>query len=314
VIVYPWEQEKKAQTLGERLGALGTRANIVGTAGFPVAIAYRVAAKGLPDAQNPLTALARGGAFIQPQKVERAVWGDQMELLGYSIDAADTAKRNLEVILFLHALEPMSDDYTFSVKVRDEKDRVWGQEDKWAGDSSYATTQWSVGDVVIEKFYPGLNACAPAGDYRITVEAYDPKTMQVLALADRNSHAVELGTTRADASPSNRLEDLEPEQTLDAEVAPQAHLLGMTLTPKEARAGDPFSLSLFWRGVGDGTTTRRVSIRMGSVTLVEKNITLPTDGRGLCTLFDLQVPRDIAPGASPVFVNDVKVSTLNVSR
>ena len=141
VIVYPWEQDKKAQTLGARLGALGVRSEIVGAAGFPVAVAYRVAARDLPDAKDPFSALARGGDFIKPQQTEHAVWLDRLQLIGYSEMAADSPKRNLEVTLFLRVLQPLSEDDTFSLKVRDAQDRAWGQEDKWPGDNSYATSQ-----------------------------------------------------------------------------------------------------------------------------------------------------------------------------
>jgi hypothetical protein len=247
------------------------------------------------------------------------VWDHSFAVLGYSIDAADAAKRNLQVTLFFHALKPMSEDYTFSVKVRDAKDRVWGQEDKWAGNNSYATTQWSPGDVVVEKFYPGLNACAPAGEYRVTVEAYNPKTAQVLALSDRDGNSMSLGTTRAEASPGNLYEHLEPEQTIDVEVAPQARLLGFTLTPDQARAGDPFSLALFWRGIGDGKQALRAVVKWRDASkrdfvLADKDVTLPMDGRGLCTLLDLTVPQDALAGAGAILVNDVRIGTVQVTR
>jgi hypothetical protein len=240
-------------------------------------------------------------------------------LIGYTVDAADAAKRNLEVTLLFHALTPMTEDYTFSVKVRDARDRVWGQEDKWTGDNSYETTRWSAGDVIVEKFYPGLNACAPAGEYRVSVETYDPKTMQVLRLIGRQGNSVELQATRVEASPSNRLEDLDPEQALDVEVAPQARLMGYTLPSNEARVGDPFSFSLFWRGVGDGKQARRAVIRLHDASrrdfvLSDKSVTLPTDGRGLCTFFDLEIPTDAASGAGMLFVNDTQITTIRVTK
>jgi 4-amino-4-deoxy-L-arabinose transferase-like glycosyltransferase len=178
--VFPAEQEKRAQTMLARLGTLGAREQLIGSNGAPLGWVVRVPAQNLPTLESPLSALSRGGDFLQPQHTTRAVWGDALELLGYSVEASDAAKRNLEVTLFLRAMAPMNEDYTFSVKVRDEKGRVWGQEDKWAGTNSYATRQWSVGDVVIERFYAGLSACAPAGAYRLTVEVYEPRTMRVL--------------------------------------------------------------------------------------------------------------------------------------
>ncbi|CAG0941992.1 hypothetical protein ANRL1_00773 [Anaerolineae bacterium] len=317
LIVYPWEQEKKAQKLGERLGALGAREVITGSAGFPVALAYRVPAQNLPDEKNPLAALAHGGDFIQPQKTIRAVWNDSLELLGYSVDALDAPQRNLEVTLFFHALKPMADDYTFSVKARDDRERTWGQDDKWAGDNSYATSVWSPGDLIVEKFYPGLNACAPAGDYRVTIEVYNPKTMQTLALSDRDGSSLVLDMTHARTSQGNRIEDLEISQPLDLQIAP-SRLLGYTLTPNELRAGDPFSLSLYWRGQGNGATLR-ATIRLRDAAkrdmlLAEQDLAIPADGRGLCALFDVRVPSDLAPGMGALFVNGIKITDVNINK
>ena len=316
---FPLEQAAKAAKLSERLGALATRETVFGSTGEQLLIVYRVRVDDLPDLQTPLDALARGSDFAKPQNTSRVMWGDAFELVGFTIDAVDAAKRNLEVTLFFHALKAIDADYTFSVKVRDAKDRVWGQEDKWAGDNSYETTRWSAGDVIVEKFYPGLNACAPAGEYRVSVEAYNPKTMQVLAMTGTQGNSVELGGTRAEASSGNLYEHLDPEQALDAEVAPQARLLGYTLTPSEARAGDPFSFSLFWRGVGDGTQTRRAVIRLRDATqrdfvLSDKSVTLPIDGRGLCAFFDFQVPSDVASGVGVLFVNDTQITTMKVIK
>jgi hypothetical protein len=316
LFAFPWEQEKKIQTMAERLGALGSREELDGSNGGKLLLIYRVLAQNLPDAQHPLDALARGGAFIQPQHIEHAVWDNKFELLGYSVDAADSAKRNLEVTLFFHALEAMHTDYTFSVKVRDARDRTWGQEDKWAGDNSYNTTVWSPGDVIVEKFYPGLNACAPAGDYRITVEAYDPRTLQVLRRSDGAGNLITLGTTHADASPSNRLEDLAPDQTLNEKVGDGLWLIGYTLTPNEASAGDSFSLSLFWRGAAQGST-EPIAVRLQdaakrALTLTQGNINVPVDGRGVCTFYELTLPAGVQPGAASLWVNDSKFAELTV--
>src|SRR5581483_7559179 len=114
----------------------------------------RVPTENLPDAANPIPTLQRGGEFLQTDQFTRVQWQANLELIGYSIEASDKAGRNLMVTLFMHALAPIANDYTFSVQVVDDKQRVWGQEDKWAGDNSYATSQWKAGDVIVERFYP----------------------------------------------------------------------------------------------------------------------------------------------------------------
>ncbi|MEW5720779.1 MAG: hypothetical protein AB1817_19295, partial [Chloroflexota bacterium] len=315
LFMFPPEQEKRLQTMATRLGALGARADAAGTNQTKLALAYRVPAQSLPNLESPISTLSRGGDFVKPQKTTRAVWNDSFALIGYSIDAADAAKRNLEVTLFFQSLEPMDTDYTFSVKARDAKNRVWGQEDKQAGSNSYPTKLWSAGDVVIEKFYPGLSACAPAGEYRVTVEAYDPKTMRVLEIQGTEGNLVELGETRAEASPGNLYEHLEPDQKLDAKIGARLQLIGYSLSPDEARAGDEFSLSLFWRGVGAGSA-ETVSVRMKSaaqdIALVDAPIKIPADGRGICALYDLRVPPNFPTGAATLWVNGFKIGEMKI--
>jgi dolichyl-phosphate-mannose-protein mannosyltransferase len=311
---FPLEQENKATKLAERIGELATREDVFGSTGEKILAVYRVQAGDLPDTSDPLATLKRASELPQPQDVDRTAWGDKLELIGYSVGAADAPKRNLEVTLFIRALSKMSNDYTFSIKVRDAKERVWGQEDKWLGDNSYATTAMSAGDLVIEKFYPGLDGCAPAGNYRITLEAYDPKTNQLLETTEPGSTTVALGTTYAEASQGNLYENLEPDQTLMLDVATQMQLFGYSLTPGEIHAGDEFSLALFWRGQGSGAAARPVSVRLGDAVIGQKDVGLPSEGKGLCTLFNLRAPTGMPNGAAAIFVNDKKLTTVNVLR
>jgi hypothetical protein len=316
LFAFPWEQEKKVQTMAERVGALGARAEVVGSNGGKLLLILRVPAINLPDSSDPLGVLAGGSAFLKPQRTTRAVWNNKFELLGYSTEAGDPAKRNLEVTLFFYALNQIVEDYTFSVKVHDAKNRTWGQEDKWLGDNSYATSTWSPGDLIVEKFYPGLNACAPASVYTITVEAYDPMTSQVLGLSNRDGNVVVIGSTNSDASPSNRPEDLEPDQALDVQVSDRLHLTGYTLTPEQAAAGQAFSLSLFWRGAGQGSS-EPVAVHLQDaakrdVTLAQGTVKIPIDGRGLCTFYDFTMPDNVQSGPATLWVNNSKVAGMNV--
>ncbi len=307
IFVFPWEQERRVQTMATRLGLLGERQDLFGTNGGKLILLYRVPAQNLPHLESPISILARGGDFIQPQKIAREKFGDAIELLGYSVNAADAAKRNLEVTLFIHALASMTEEYTFSLKVWDAKDRVWGQEDKWAGNNSYATTAWTPGDVIVEKFYPGLNACAPAGDYWITVEVYDPKTLQALG------EPASLGSWRADASPSNRLEDLEPARTLAQSLSPQLRLIGYSLSSDVLKPGGHFSLALFWRGVGNGSA-EKINVHLQSTSLIETIVQIPVEGRGLCSHFDFQAPPNLPVGNSSIWVNEFKLADVMIAK
>jgi hypothetical protein len=313
VFGFPPEQGQRWETMATRLGSLGAKENLAGAKDAPPMLLYRVLAQNLPDPQNPLAPLARGGAFVQPQQTTRATWGDQMEIIGETLSPEGPGGRNLTATLFFHALKPMSDDYTFSIKVWDEKNRVWGQEDKWLGDNSYQTSHWDVGDLVIEKFYPGLSACAPAGNYHVTVEAYNPKTSEALALKDGAGNSAALGMFRAGASTGNLYENLDPDQTKDLRASDRLQLFGYSLTPDSVRAGENFSLSLFWRGVGAGSV-EKIALKLGNATIVDSTIQIPAEGHGLCTFYDFTVPATQPPGKISVRVNDKDIVSLDVMK
>ncbi len=313
VYLFPMEQEKKAQTFQSRLGALATAETLSGSNGIPHLILYRVPARDLPNPQDPLANLARGGPFIQPGSVTAANWANQIALLGYTLSPEGPGGRNLTVTLFLHALAPMTTDYTFSVKDKDTKSRTWGQEDKWPGDNSYATSQWAAGDVIVEKFYPGLSACAPAGTYQVTVEAYNPKTMETLPLVNVDAGAAVLGTFYAGPSGGNRPEDLDPDHAVDLQVGGQLYLSGYTLSADTVQAGKDLSLSLFWKGTGSGAT-ENITVRLGDKQLAAGPVNLPAQGRGLCSLYDLTLPPDVPSGPASIWVNSVKIAQVQVTR
>jgi hypothetical protein len=195
---------------------------------------------------------------------------------------------------------------------------VWGQEDKWPGDNSYSTTAMSVGDLVVEKFYPGLSACAPGGEYQVTVEAYDPKTGQVAAV-DGGGSTVNLASVNAGASEANRLQDLEIDRTIDLDIAPHLHLLGLTQTPQDLKPGAPFALSLFWRGEAAGFPVRNTPVVLRDSAdkqfpLANPAVSVPGADSGLCTFLDLRTPADAATGPAALVVGGAEISTVNVER
>jgi 4-amino-4-deoxy-L-arabinose transferase-like glycosyltransferase len=319
VYAFPPEQDQKLATLASRLGALGQRTSLTGTLGTKLVGVYHIAAKDLPGVGQPLETLRRGGSFVQPEHESNARWGDNFDLIGYRIQAADSAKRNVMVTLFLQARKTMITDYTFSVRVADGKDRVWGQEDKWAGDNSYATSRWKPGDLIVERFEPGLDACAPAGTYHVTVQAYDPKTNHTLALSEPAGTQFVLGTHAAEGSMGNRMEDLDPARTFDAQIGPQLRLFGFTITPGEPALNEVFTVALYWRGTNGDPKPQPVQIQLRDGRgilhgLASTSITPPPSGRGLCSFFEIKLPSAAAAGRGALLVNKVKLLDLNLVR
>lgn len=316
IFAFPPEQDKRVRTMASRLGGLADPTILKGSNGIPLLLLVRVPADNLPSPSEPLRSLNLGGPFLQPQKKLQARWEDGIELLGYSIEPNGRG-RNLAVTLFLHSTQTIAEDYTFSIKALDKQNRVWGQEDKFAGDNSYPTSHWGPGDLVVERFYPGLDACAPVGDYHLILEAYDPKTGDVLEFSDNAGPSVSLGETHAEAAQSNRLEDLQPTQRLDLQIPSNQHLIGVTSSAETAKPGDDFTLQLYWRGTNDTPDPQTVSIQVkdsaGHVANVaDRQLTPPPAERGVCTLFDLKLPQEATPGEAAILVNGIGVAKLMI--
>jgi hypothetical protein len=180
VYIFPGEQEKKMQKLAEWLGALGALEKGAWRSGS--ALLYRVPVQNLPDSLDPWRTLSKGGAFLQPQSKQIAIWENGIQMLGHSLEIGDSQGRNVIVRLYLRTLRKQNTNYTFSIKVRDSLGNVAGQDDKWTGNNSYGTQQWDIGDIVIEEFYPGLDTCLPGGKYTTTLEIYNAETMQIATL------------------------------------------------------------------------------------------------------------------------------------
>jgi hypothetical protein len=96
-------------------------------------------------------------------------------------------------------------------------------------------------------------------------------------------------------------------------------LFGFSLSPRDAKVSESFSLSLFWRGSGGGTIKNAATIFLRDssnrgLPLTSQLITLAPDGRGTCTLFDLRVPSNTAIGAGSLIVNDVELAKFIVTK
>lgn len=314
---FPPEQENRIKMLATRLGT-GERADVLGSNGAPILLVYHVPNANLPTAASLIDNSKEQDPFMRAEIAAQGTWNGEIKLLGARIDGAGAGERSLMVTLFMQALKPMSDELTFSVKALDATQRVWGQEDKMPGSNSYPTTRWEVNEIIVERFYPGLDPCAPEGEYHLKVQLYDSKTSQVLNLDDRNENGLDVGKITAGRSQGNRLGDLEPAQEIEAEISPGLVLFGYTL-PQELKSGTNATLLLFLKGLGDGHNRQRVRVQYrdsngSSSLLATQSILLPAADRGLCSLVAFRVPPAAAPGAAALLVNDTEIGHFDIVR
>ena len=136
--------------------------------------------------------LPRAGA---PQVLLGARLGQGITLVGYTLNATagedlDQVKPNDNLILDLYwrVDRKLEEDYTVFVHLLGEaynpktQGPVWGQHDSQPANSGYVTTQWLVGDVIVDRHTMQVDAEAPPGPYRVEVGMYTVQDGQRLAV------------------------------------------------------------------------------------------------------------------------------------
>jgi hypothetical protein len=107
-------------------------------------------------------------------------FGDQLRLAGYQISNSASPASGLEVVLYWHALAPISTDYTVSVRLV-APDGTWAaQHDGWPAGGLLPTSQLRAGDYVRDAHSLALPASVAPGEYALQVVVYDALTSAAL--------------------------------------------------------------------------------------------------------------------------------------
>ena len=120
---------------------------------------------------QPYAWIYPGPKFITAQLPGSAIpanisLGDQLRLAGYETSPKDAA---VEVTLYWHALEPMSVDYTISVRLLAADGGRLAQHDGWPVDGLLPTSQWRPGDYVLDTHTMPVPAGPEAGLVQVVV-------------------------------------------------------------------------------------------------------------------------------------------------
>lgn len=121
----------------------------------------------------------------EPQVPVNVRIGSSIRLVGYALraggkgeGAATTSGGSVTLDLYWSADAKPEGDYTVFTHLLGEAHNprtqgpVWGQHDSQPADGGYPTTQWLVGDVIVDRHVIPVDADAPAGEYRIEVGLY----------------------------------------------------------------------------------------------------------------------------------------------
>jgi hypothetical protein len=118
--------------------------------------------------------------------------GDQVELLGYDLDATELkAGGTLALTLYWKALTEMDMSYTVFVHILDGENRIWGQRDSLPGGGTLPTTGWLRSEVIVDQYEVPIQPDAPPGQYVIEVGMYRAETGQRLPIINQKGKVVD---------------------------------------------------------------------------------------------------------------------------
>jgi hypothetical protein len=152
--------------------------------------ALEAAARTQPDHPEAAVKLARTeqlvAALAQPTPQYRltANFNGRIRLAGYTLEVASLQPGAvLGLTLFWEPLQPMEEDYTIFIHLRDQAGRTVAQFDQQPFYGSYPTRHWQPGQHLVDRHQLQLPAALPPGPYRLLFGLYRPETGERLPLA-----------------------------------------------------------------------------------------------------------------------------------
>ncbi|HET7376852.1 MAG TPA: hypothetical protein VFK30_09100, partial [Anaerolineae bacterium] len=107
-------------------------------------------------------------------------FGDQIELIGYSLDRRTAAANDtLQLTLYWRARSKMLIDYTVFTHILQPPQTIWAQQDKPLSPSS---SSWSIGQTLSQTYNLQIKPDAPNGVYEIEVGLYNPANFDRLRI------------------------------------------------------------------------------------------------------------------------------------
>ena len=139
-------------------------------------------------AQYVMRPATADGAIQHPLQVDL---GDQVRLLGYSLDSDQVAPgENLLLTLYWEALAPMETRYTVFTHLLDTDDQIQAQMDSEPQGGGLPTDRWQVGQVVQDNYALTVSPDAEPGPHVLEVGMYLLETLDRLPVRDPDSGAV----------------------------------------------------------------------------------------------------------------------------
>lgn len=244
---------------------------------------------------------------------------DKLTLLAYTMVPADSFRGGETVRPFVswRAEENLPTRYTIQVDLVDQAGHVWQSDTREPQDGKAPTDKWRAGDIVQDQYNLHLNHTMPSGEYRIVVRVFDAQK-NLLPARDETGKTLgnEFTLTKFSVEKSKAsltVGQVKVEQPLAIDLA-ELRLIGFVPPRSPARAGEKFSLGLYWRAQsqprGDYSVVVQWRDASGRVVFEERNrpaqgtyATTQWDaGEVLLDWHDVDLSRDLAPSDYQIFV------------
>ena len=178
---------------------------------------------------------------------------DDLILSAYRILGAAISGGKFQVLLGWQALRPLPPgaDYTFLVRLRDRRGRIWAEADG----NGYVSDDWQPGVQALQLLTLRLPGDLPPRSYQLTVEVIDRQKRAALATPTGET-VIPLGVLTAQLARSPRLLDPDtlPNPTMSMPSpgavkhgAPHVALRGYEIHDATLHPGETLSLTLHWQ-------------------------------------------------------------------
>ena len=203
----------------------------------------------------------RPAAAAQPAAISavRAELGNQLAILGVSAEPAQlNPGETANVTVVWQALTPIRDDYSVFVHLVNEEGLTIAQADTMPGGGLLPTSQWTPGQTRAERYAVTIPAAAYTPDRgRWVVGLYDHNTGERLPLRLVSADPVLAAAADPDSLRFGAAEVAartgEIPNRIAADFADNVTLAGYSFSSRSVRAGEPFTVTLYWQARGPVT-------------------------------------------------------------
>ncbi|MCW5853339.1 MAG: hypothetical protein KIT87_24945 [Anaerolineae bacterium] len=129
-------------------------------------------------------------AQLAPSHTRTAEWNNDIELLGYDLDAPDyEAGDDIALTLYLEGLDEIPVNYTIFTQLlgpAKPKDHspLWGQDDSEPCERFVPTSNWMPGEILSDTYTLPIPDDAPTADYQIIMGFYEWPSLQRLPVVN----------------------------------------------------------------------------------------------------------------------------------